>query len=76
MRAPPPSPRITKSPEFTEPGISRHFDRVALDVSRELSARPTRTEAVDNILLISPNGTVYKVTVSNAGVLTTEVMPS
>jgi hypothetical protein len=31
-------------------------------------------EAVDHILLLSPNGTTYSVTVSNAGVLSTAVV--
>jgi len=35
----------------------------------------TRLEAVDNILLQAPNGSVWKVTVDNSGTLTTTSVP-
>jgi hypothetical protein len=34
-----------------------------------------KTEAVESVLLQAPDGSVWKVTVSNAGTLTTTVVP-
>lgn len=76
MKAPPSPPRITPAPDFKEAGLKPYFDTLNNDVRRELMARSVRTEPVDSILLISPNKTVYKITVSDTGVLSTEAMPS
>lgn len=70
-KAPPPSPRIAKSPVFKEEGLTSHLDRMSADLSRELQSRVVRTEALDSILLMSPIGKVFKVTVDDAGVLIT-----
>lgn len=76
MKTPPPSPRITKAPNFEDPTLTRHFDRVVADISRELQSRVTKTEAAESILLISPSGKVYKITVDDAGSLITTELAS
>jgi hypothetical protein len=76
MRAPPSPPRLAKSPAFKEEGLKSYFDKLVVDLIREFVARSTKTEAVDNILLMSPAGKVFKVTVDDAGVLSTTEMAS
>lgn len=75
-RAPPPPPRISKAPPFEDVGVTKHFDRVAVDVSRELQSRIVKTEPVDNLLLMSPGGKVFKVTVDDTGVISTTELAS
>jgi hypothetical protein len=56
-------------PQYTQGGIIQ-----ILDVLRRVFLNVVSTDsAVSRILLQSPNGTVYAVTVSDTGVLTTAV---
>lgn len=52
---------------------SASFTQVFEALKRALLSAVSKDEAAPRILLQSPNGTVYAVTVSNAGVLTVAV---
>jgi hypothetical protein len=62
----PPAP-----PEYDTSYMNRAFSRIDTVASFSVS----RIEAVDGILLQSPNGSVYKVSVNNSGTLTTTAVP-
>lgn len=62
----PPAP-----PAYDVSYMNRAFSRIDTVVSFSVS----RIEAVDGILLQSPNGSVYKVSVDNSGNLTTTAVP-
>lgn len=50
------------------------FNQVLSALKRSLAFGVSRIEAVDSIILQSPNGTPYKITISDEGVITaTEV---
>lgn len=56
------------------PGYSINaFTLVFEAIRRAMLPAVSKDEATSRILLQSPNGTIYAVTVSNAGVLTTAV---
>lgn len=76
MKAPPSPPRLTPAPSFEDPGVKTHLDKLNNDIRRELLARPPQTQPVDSFLMMSPNGTVFKITVSDVGLLATEELPS
>jgi hypothetical protein len=48
-----------------------YFNRTFSSIETAINARIPKIEATDSVLLLSPSGSVYKVTVSDAGVLTT-----
>lgn len=75
-KAPPQAPRLSKAPEFEDRAVTAHFNKLAVDLTRELQARPSVTEARDNVMLMSPSGKVFKVTVDDAGALITEELAS
>jgi hypothetical protein len=62
----PPAP-----PSYDVSYIDRAFSRI----DNVLSFSVNRIESVDGILLQSPNGSVYKVSVDNSGNLTTTAVP-
>lgn len=49
------------------------FTQMLESIKRALIPAVSKDEAVSRILLQSPNGTIYAVTVNNSGVLTTAV---
>lgn len=51
------------------------FDQAFAALRRALEFGVSRIEAVDSIILQSPNGTPYKITVSDAGVVTATQVP-
>lgn len=56
------------------PGLfswAKYFSEFA---TRELNRRPATGTAVDSALLVSPNGSVYTVRVTDAGALVTELV--
>ena len=52
-----------------------YFTRSLAMIDRLLGQAVLRFEAAPAVLLQSPNGSVYKVTVSDAGTLTTTAVP-
>lgn len=54
---------------------SGYFNRAFATFSQAINRSVTKYEAVDGILLQAPNGSVWKVTVSNTGTLTTTAVP-
>lgn len=58
------------------PGYSAGFFSQAFSLlNRGLRFAVSSTEAVDSIILQSPNGTPYKITVTDAGVITATEVP-
>jgi hypothetical protein len=51
------------------------FNTIFDTIKRSILSGVSVDEAVESVLLQSPDGTVYKVTVSNTGTLTTTVVP-
>lgn len=51
------------------------FNRAFSSIQQVLSFGVSRLEAVDGVLLQAPDGSVWKVTVSNTGTLTTTSVP-
>ena len=56
-------------PSYNPGSFTQVFDAI----KRALMSTISKDEATSRILLQAPNGTIYQVTVSNAGVLTTAV---
>jgi hypothetical protein len=54
---------------------SSYLNRAFASLDNIVSFSVSRIEAVDGVLLQSPDGSVYKVTVDNAGNLTTTAVP-
>ena len=54
---------------------SSYFNRSFATLDNFVSIAVTRQEAVESILLLSPGGLVYKVTVADDGALTTIQVP-
>jgi hypothetical protein len=52
-----------------------YFARAFSNLEGVLSFSVSRIESVDGVLLQSPNGSVYKVSVDNAGNLVTTAVP-
>tara|TARA_R110000868_G_scaffold9836_2_gene48360 strand:+ start:283 stop:513 length:231 start_codon:yes stop_codon:yes gene_type:complete len=52
-----------------------YFIRAFAAIDRIFSRTVSTIEVTDSILLQSPNGSVYKVTVGNTGTLTTTLVP-
>jgi hypothetical protein len=52
-----------------------YFIRAFAAIDRIFSRTVSTIEVADSILLQSPNGSVYKVTVGNTGTLTTTLVP-
>lgn len=76
-KAPAPSTLLPDVPTIIEDGAVTSYLRKLRDaINSELLRRIRKTEPVAEVLLVSPDGTVYKITVSNAGVLSTTAMPS
>jgi hypothetical protein len=54
---------------------SSFFTRAFASLDSTISFSVSRIEAVDGVLLQSPDGSVYKLSVDNAGNLTTTAVP-
>lgn len=54
---------------------AQFFDQAFATIRRALTFGVSRIEAVDSIILSSPNGTPFKITVSDAGVITATQVP-
>jgi len=52
-----------------------YFNRAFATFSQAINRSVQKFEAVDGILLQAPDGSVWKVTVSNTGTLTTTAVP-
>lgn len=52
-----------------------YFNRAFATFSQAVNQSVTKFEAVESILLQAPDGSVWKVTVSNTGTLTTTAVP-
>jgi hypothetical protein len=52
-----------------------YMNRAFAAIDNTISFSVSRIESVDGILLQSPNGSVYKVSVDNSGNLTTTAVP-
>jgi hypothetical protein len=63
---------LPPAPPNYDPG---YFTRALSEISRFLGEAVTRFEAAPSLLLQSPGGKVYKLTVDDAGVVTTEEVP-
>jgi hypothetical protein len=76
-RAPPPVPRLADVPNNIEDKVvAGHLRQLRETLVRELSARPPFTQPQPDLLLMSPNGTVYRLTVNDAGFLATTALTS
>lgn len=63
---------LPPAPERYDPG---YFSRALATITRLVGATINPQEAVSSLLLQSPNGNVYKVSVDNSGNLVTEQVP-
>lgn len=63
---------VPNPPANYDPGF---FSRAFSSIEQMFNFTVTRVEAVDNILLQAPDGSVWKVTVDNAGNLVTTSVP-
>ena len=63
---------LPPAPAKNEPD---YFIRAFAAIDRIFSRTVSTIEVTDSILLQSPNGSVYKVTVGNTGTLTTTLVP-
>lgn len=54
---------------------SAYFSRALSAIDQIIGQAVVKIEAVDGVLLQSPDGSVYKVTVDNSGNLTTTAVP-
>lgn len=61
-------------PTDVTPSLRATFQQLATALTSEFNRRPPRGVPVDSLLLASPDGTVYTVTVANDGTLTTTVV--
>jgi len=52
-----------------------YFTRALSALDQIVGQTVNKIEAVDSVLLQAPNGSVYKLTVSNAGTLTATAVP-
>lgn len=52
-----------------------YFTRALSALNQAIGQSVTKIEAVESVLLQSPDGSVYKLTVDNAGNLTTVAVP-
>lgn len=57
-----------------EEGIFSYLRELSKYLVREFRKRPEKDTAVDSVILVSPNGSVYTVRVDDAGALTTTLM--
>ena len=76
MKAPPSQSRLPASPQFKEAGLTDHLNRLSVSLQREFTERPTKTTPVSSVLLMSPSGKVYTVTVDDTGALVTTELAS
>lgn len=65
-------PNLPPAPPAYDPG---YFTRALSEISRAVGETVNRFEAAPSLLLQSPAGKVYKLTVDDAGVVTTEEVP-
>lgn len=63
---------IPPPPATYDPG---YLNRAFASIEQSFGIAVTRLEAVEGVLLQSPNGSVYKITVDNAGNLVTTSVP-
>lgn len=63
---------IPNPPPTYEQGV---FNTILDTVKRSLIPAISSDEAADGVLLQSPNGSVYKLTVDNSGILVTTAVP-
>ena len=54
---------------------STYYSRAFAEITKALEFALSKTEASDSVLLLSPGGFVYKVTVADNGTLTTTSVP-
>ena len=64
--------QVPNPPQTYDAGF---FNRAFATIGQAFTFTVTRIEAVDNILLQAPDGSVWKVTVDNAGNLVTTSVP-
>ena len=63
---------LPKIPTFTkEPALNPYLRDLTKELERELRQRVPATTGVGAIHLVSPNGSVWRITVSDAGVIAT-----
>jgi hypothetical protein len=63
---------LPPAPATYDPG---YFTRALSALDQIVGQTVNKIEAVDSVLLLAPNGSVYKVTVDNSGNLTTTAVP-
>jgi hypothetical protein len=56
------------------PEVRAYLEQLNIFLTRELNARVPDLTGKDAVLLVSPDGSVYNVTVSDLGVLTTTLV--
>jgi hypothetical protein len=69
--APPELPNIPK----IQPELADYLRRFAMWVNKQFQYKISTDIAVDNVMLISPSGKVYRITVGDSGTLTTTLVP-
>lgn len=55
--------------DITPPALYDYLSRLVRALHNEFGKRPVRNTAVGSVELVSPNGSVYTVAVTDAGVL-------
>lgn len=67
-------------PDFTEHKmagpVKTYLTHLVGFIQRELQRRPEQGQAIDGVMLTSPNGSVYQLTVSDAGAAVFTLMSS
>lgn len=58
------------------PILRRYLEELTAFIQREFRRRSEDNVAIGNVLLLSPNGSVYSVTVGDDGTLTTTLVSS
>jgi len=64
------------TPDIQDHAVISQFNELNVALVREFDRRIQTDVSYDNLLLISPNGSAFKITVSDTGVLTTQLMYS
>lgn len=66
--------RIPSPDNVTEPSTKAYLSGLVKFLTNQFSAQPGVNTAADSVILASPNGSVYSVKVTDAGVLDVTLM--
>jgi hypothetical protein len=66
--------RLPPIPVIQDPNVTEYIRQLSMALNKEFAARPTKDQAVHSVLLLSPGGKVYSVTVADDGTLSTALV--